>query len=145
MLLDGLTSINILKSFDLESNIKQVFKAGQGSGQSGSFFFYSKDNRFLIKTLRGDEKQNLVDMLDDYIQHLIDQNGKSLLSKIYGLFEIQTEYFAPVEIIILQNVAKLINPRELVYEFDIKGSLKGRRAEFKAEKALCSIRSFHNF
>ena len=44
-----------------------VFKAGEGSGQSGSFFFFSNDKRFIIKTLRGKEKRNLINMLDDMI------------------------------------------------------------------------------
>ena len=44
-----------------------VFKAGQGAGASGSFFFFSYDSKFLIKTLAGFEKKILIKMLDDYI------------------------------------------------------------------------------
>jgi len=39
-------------------------------GKSGSFFFFSKDQKFVIKTMRRDEKKILIDMLDDYIAHL---------------------------------------------------------------------------
>jgi len=28
-----------------------VFKAGEGAGRSGSFFFFSHDRRFIIKTM----------------------------------------------------------------------------------------------
>jgi hypothetical protein len=47
-----------------------VFRAGEGAGLSGSFFFFSNDNRFLIKTLQGNEKALMLGMLDDYIDHL---------------------------------------------------------------------------
>ena len=38
-------------------NRNMIFKAGEGAGKSGCFFFFSHDNRFLIKTLRGSEKE----------------------------------------------------------------------------------------
>ena len=78
-----------------------VFKAGEGVGQSGSFFFFSHDNRFLIKTLRGKEKKNLLCMLDDYIDHIKQTDNKSLLARIYGVFSIKTNYFAPLDVIVM--------------------------------------------
>ena len=51
--LDGITSSDLTKSLSCEMNRDMVFKAGEGVGQSGSFFFFSFDNRFIIKTLRG--------------------------------------------------------------------------------------------
>lgn len=56
MELDGLTPQDIIKSINIEENLESVFQAGEGSGQSGSFFFFSSDKRFIIKTLRGNEK-----------------------------------------------------------------------------------------
>ena len=67
--LDGLGPIDFFNSLNISSNIANIFKAGQGVGQSGSFFFYSFDNKFIIKTLRGNEKKNLLKMLDDLIIH----------------------------------------------------------------------------
>ena len=51
-------------------NTKQIFKSGQGSGASGSFFFFSYDQKFLIKTLRGREIDNMLEMIDDYLKHI---------------------------------------------------------------------------
>ena len=51
--MDGLTPQDILESLSLEKNIQNVFKAGQGAGESGSFFFFSHDNKLLVKTMRG--------------------------------------------------------------------------------------------
>jgi hypothetical protein len=70
MEMQGIDSNYILKSLSLANNCKMVFRAGEGSGASGSFFFFSYDKRFLIKTLRGEEKKNLIAMLDSYTEHL---------------------------------------------------------------------------
>jgi hypothetical protein len=53
--LDGITAQDIDFSLNCQQNREMVFKAGQNSGQSGSFFFFSHDKRFIIKTMRGDE------------------------------------------------------------------------------------------
>ena len=56
-----------MQSLDVEKNKEMIFKAGESSGKSGSFFFFSKDNRFIIKTLKAGEKYLLFNILDDYI------------------------------------------------------------------------------
>jgi hypothetical protein len=40
-----------------------VFKAGEGAGRSGSFFFFSHDRKFIIKTMTKHE-------LDLYLEKL---------------------------------------------------------------------------
>ena len=40
-------------------NRQQVFSAGEGSGKSGSFFFFSHDNQFIIKTMKEAELKAL--------------------------------------------------------------------------------------
>lgn len=45
----------------------QVFKAGEGAGRSGSFFFFSHDKRFIIKTMSSDELDLLTQILPDYV------------------------------------------------------------------------------
>jgi hypothetical protein len=88
MKLDGIMPEDLMKSLSLEMNRNMVFKAGEGAGQSGSFFFFSHDNRFLIKTLRGDEKKRMLEILDDYIDHIKKTKNKSLLARIYGIFTV---------------------------------------------------------
>jgi Icc-related predicted phosphoesterase len=41
----------IHRSLSPKNNRETVFKAGEGSGRSGSFFFFSHDKRFIIKTM----------------------------------------------------------------------------------------------
>ena len=53
--LDGISVEEISNSLDLNLNRSNVFNAGEGAGQSGSFFFFTYDRRFLIKTLQNSE------------------------------------------------------------------------------------------
>ena len=75
MEMDGLTKESLAASLDLELNRKMVFKAGEGGGASGSFFFFSHDNKFLIKTISQGDKRCLLAMLDDYISHIQNSNN----------------------------------------------------------------------
>ena len=105
MELDGITSEDLMASLSCEKNRDMVFKAGEGAGQSGSFFFFSYDNRFIIKTLRGHEKQTIFKIIDDFIDHIQKSDNKTLLAKIYGLFTIKTNMFADLDVIVMQNIA----------------------------------------
>ena len=67
MKMHRVTEENILESFDIQSNIKEMFQSGEGSGRSGSFFFITQDKKFMIKTLRGEEKDVIIKSLDAYI------------------------------------------------------------------------------
>ena len=87
----------------------KVFQAGQSAGASGSFFFFSRDNRFIIKTLQGEEIADLVNMLDDYIEHLQATKNQSLLARIYGVFRVRTPYFSKLDVIVMQNTSRYFN------------------------------------
>ena len=40
-MLDKIIPENFLESLNIEKNLHNIFKSGQGAGKSGSFFFYS--------------------------------------------------------------------------------------------------------
>lgn len=126
MFMDNISPDDVINSLSLEKNRNMVFRAGEGVGQSGSFFFFSHDNRFLIKTLRGKEKRNILNILDDYIDHIKMTDNRSLLARIYGVFTITTNYFTPLDVIIMQNTCKVTDETNKKMTFDLKGSTKGR-------------------
>jgi 1-phosphatidylinositol-4-phosphate 5-kinase len=101
MKLDGISPEDMMKSLSLEENRNMVFKAGEGAGMSGSFFFFSYDNKFLIKTLQGNDKKMMLKILDSYIEHLKQTDNKSLIARVYGIYTIETNYFDPVDIIVM--------------------------------------------
>ena len=106
-----------------------VFKAGEGAGASGSFFFFSHDRRFLIKTMSSGEKKKMLKMVDAYVQHIDNSKNKSLLARIYGIFEIKTNYFDSVNIMIMQNTCYMADKSNRQLTFDIKGSLTDRHVK----------------
>ena len=55
--IDGLKQNDLKESLDpnLDGNVERIFKSGEGMGKSGSFFFFSHDERFLIKTMTLDD------------------------------------------------------------------------------------------
>jgi 1-phosphatidylinositol-4-phosphate 5-kinase len=131
--MDGIEPRQITESLRVDLNRKKVFEAGEGSGQSGSLFFYSRDNRFVIKTLRGSEKKKLLDMLDAYIDHIKRTKNKSMLVRIYGIFTFKTSLFDDLDVIILQNACQFQKKDSQRMVFDLKGSRIGRYTKLPDE------------
>lgn len=104
--LDNIDIMELIQSLRVNKNRAQVFKAGQGSGASGSLFFYTENKKFVIKTLRGSEKKVLLKMMDDFVHHLeVTTKNESLLARIYGIFTIRSKLLGSVDIIVMQNTA----------------------------------------
>lgn len=122
----------MIHSLDLERNRQQVFKAGEGAGASGSFFFFSKDGKYIIKTLKRGEKDVFLNLIDDMIHHF--RNHDSLIAKIYGIFTIKSNMFVPVDIILMESVVKSKEPSSFKICFDLKGSSVGRHLKLTKEQ-----------
>ena len=113
----------------MEQNHRQVFRAGEGAGASGSFFFFSYDHRFLIKTLTHEERKMLNIILPEYLDHIIRLENKSMMARIYGLFTIKTNYFAPLEVMVMQNTFQSSKKSDCILKFDLKGSTIARNVK----------------
>lgn len=116
---------NFYESLSPKFNRDMVFKAGEGTGRSGSFFFFSHDQKFIIKTMTKAELDLMKKMMPAYSQHL-KKNEDSLLSKILGIFTVETESFSSVHIMLMENTVRLKDPNQLRYIFDLKGSTVDR-------------------
>jgi len=55
--MDKITPEMIEESLSTDSNAKQMFKAKESAGKSGSFMFSTFDKRFLIKTMNTSEQK----------------------------------------------------------------------------------------
>lgn len=96
-------------------------------GKSGSFFFFTSDHRFIIKTISDSENEALLkDVIKPYYYHII-QNEHTLLGRIYGLYTLQMGV-SSVTIILQENLAP-IDHRLVLRRFDLKGSLLGRETK----------------
>jgi len=122
---DSLNDID--KSFGLEANYENMFKIVQAEGgKSGEFFFFTTDNRYILKTINNDELDLLMDNLEVFYQYYMS-NPHSMLTKIYGLFtfhgkQMQRTY----HVILMKNI--LGCGREHVDRlYDMKGSSHDRQ------------------
>ena len=92
------------------------------SGQSGSLFYYTRDKKFLMKTIPYREFAKFRAVLKPYFIHM-KQNPESLISRFFGLHEIrftnQNQKQQQLYLVIMNNVFKEF---EVGDTFDLKGS-----------------------
>ncbi|EDQ89244.1 uncharacterized protein MONBRDRAFT_25486 [Monosiga brevicollis MX1] len=100
------------------------------AGASGSLFWLSHDDLFIVKTVQKGESKFLRKLLPAYYLN-ITQNQRTLLPKFFGHFCYKSASGRHIRFIIMQNIL----PSNLSYaeRYDLKGSTKGR---FASEKEL---------
>ncbi|KAF5024021.1 hypothetical protein F66182_3923 [Fusarium sp. NRRL 66182] len=92
-------------------------------GKSGSFFYFSRDYKYIIKTIHHAEHKFLRKILKDYYQH-VKENPNMLLSQFYGLHRVKMPYGKKIHFVVMNN---LFPPhRDIHSTFDLKGSTIGR-------------------
>ncbi|KAM4052640.1 phosphatidylinositol 4-phosphate 5-kinase type-1 beta [Anomaloglossus baeobatrachus] len=96
-------------------------------GASGSIFFVTSDDEFIIKTVQHKEAEFLQKLLPGYYMNL-NQNPRTLLPKFYGLYCLQSGGIN-IRLVVMNNVL----PRSLKmhFKYDLKGSTYKRRASRK--------------
>jgi hypothetical protein len=92
----------VKESLSPELNREQVFQSGEGTGKSGSFFFFSHDKRFIIKTMTSSELSTFLRIQDAYLNHL-NENPNSLLVKIFGVFTLYPQGMGKVHVMLMEN------------------------------------------
>lgn len=98
-------------------------------GKSGSFFYYTADGKYMLKTISYRQYKFLRTILEDYFYY-IKKNPDTLITKFFGLHkliqknnfgqEIGRSYF-----VIMANVFN--TKQKITQRFDIKGSWYGRQ------------------
>ncbi|XP_058474553.1 phosphatidylinositol 4-phosphate 5-kinase type-1 alpha-like isoform X1 [Solea solea] len=103
------------------------------SGASGSLFYLSSDDEYIIKTVQHKEAEFLQKLLPGYYMNL-NQNKRTLLPKFYGLYCVQAAG-KNIRIVVMNNL--LPSTVRMHLKFDLKGSTYRRRASAKErEKAV---------
>jgi len=124
---NNIDSEMISTSLNPDTNIEKIKKAGESQGKSGSFFFFSHDSKFIIKTMNSGELQTFKKIFKNYEKHLKD-NPKSLLARIYGIFTVRLEDIDPIHILLMENTMQYVSGNKISVNstYDLKGSLVGR-------------------
>lgn len=97
-------------------------------GKSGSFFYFSRDYKYIIKTIHQSEHKLLRKILREYYAH-IESYPNTLISQFYGLHRVKIPYGRKIHFVVMNN---LFPPhRDIHQTFDLKGSTIGR--DYKEE------------
>ncbi|KAF9303991.1 Phosphatidylinositol-4-phosphate 5-kinase [Mortierella antarctica] len=92
-------------------------------GKSGSFFYFSQDYRFIIKTIHHAEHKFMRKILRDYFNH-VKQNPHTLLCRFFGLHRVKLPHGRKIHFVVMGNV---FPPNRDIHEtYDLKGSTLGR-------------------
>eukprot|EP00128_Syssomonas_multiformis_P017640 Colp12_sorted_trinity150504_noHs@14561 len=93
-------------------------------GKSMSFFYYSHNSQFMVKTISEAERDTFLRILQSYYVYML-KHRDTFLSRIFGLhtltYEGKDHHF-----IVMGNVFDTTKPIDL--RFDLKGSTVGRQA-----------------
>ncbi len=118
----GFSDDYLIKAFAPKENEGAMAKFGEGSGKSESFFFFTEDKQFVIKTLKDEELDLLArkGVLEKYFTYL-KANPNSLLARFYGIFTIKVKYMKPINIIIMDNLVGK-HCEFMTRMYDLKGS-----------------------
>ncbi|KAI3442911.1 uncharacterized protein J3R85_000623 [Psidium guajava] len=95
-------------------------------GKSGSVFFLSQDDRFMIKTLRKSEVKVLLRMLPNYYYH-VQSYDNTLITKFFGLHRINPSSGEKFRFVVMGNM--FCTELRIHRRFDLKGSSLGRSAD----------------
>lgn len=125
----------LLNSFDPITVISNKVMNNFSEGKSGSFFCFTSDFKFVIKTLKLSEFRLLESILKEMHNHYIN-NKDTLIVKIYGMYEISISLGFNIYFLIMSNVLlydedklndyskridKTYNKLKITQRYDIKG------------------------
>ncbi|KAG6388730.1 hypothetical protein SASPL_150162 [Salvia splendens] len=95
-------------------------------GKSGSFFYLTQDDRFMIKTVKKSEVKVLIKMLPSYYQHICRYEN-SLVTKFYGVHCVKPVGGVKTRFIVMGNL--FCSEYRIHRRFDLKGSSHGRTTD----------------
>ena len=112
------------------TSIEELFN----TGSSGSLFYYTRDGKFILKTIDKKEYKTLKRILPKYYTHLIKYKN-TFLPKFFGYYKLirkvkkkKTNFY----FIIMMNVFS--TKKKIHLRFDLKGSKLGREVLKQKEK-----------
>ncbi|GLT41918.1 hypothetical protein SLA2020_159460 [Shorea laevis] len=92
-------------------------------GKSGSIFYLSHDDKFIIKTLKKAELKVLLKMLPNYHNH-VKQYENTLITKFFGLHQIKLKCRRKVRFMVMENM--FCTELRVHSRYNLKGSTQGR-------------------
>eukprot|EP00249_Psilotum_nudum_P013196 c24207_g2_i1 orf=853-3435(+) len=103
-----------------------VLRELSSPGKSGSVFYLSHDDRFIIKTMRNAETKVLLGMLPNYYNHVRTYDN-TLITKFFGLHRVKPAGGQKVCFVVMGNM--FCTELRIHRRYDLKGSSQGRSAD----------------
>lgn len=126
--LRGTSPITYCKSFGIsetESDAALVEKFTEG--RSGSFFYFTQDNRYIVKTVTPSEANFLQANISDYYAHL-HRNPNSLLTRFFGLHATRLSIEQQsITLAVMENLFPADRSLRISERYDLKGSWVNRQ------------------
>ncbi|SSD61620.1 uncharacterized protein SCODWIG_03381 [Saccharomycodes ludwigii] len=109
---------------------KYILSELNSPGKSGSFFYFSRDYKYIIKTIHHSEHRHLRKTLKNYYNH-VKENPNTLISQFYGLHRVKMPFSYKNQIkhrkIYFLVMNNLFAPHlDIHASYDLKGSTWGR-------------------
>jgi 1-phosphatidylinositol-4-phosphate 5-kinase len=130
------TELSYLESLGVENIMESMMKCEFSSliglissGKSGSFFYFSDNGKYVLKTLSSDEYKFFKKILPDYYNYL-NENPFSLIPRIFGFHNINyasKRKNLKKSFIVMENLFS--SGLEVHLRFDLKGSTVGRTTD----------------
>ncbi|KAM0821878.1 hypothetical protein ACQ4PT_071886 [Festuca glaucescens] len=95
-------------------------------GKSGSFFYLTQDERFMIKTVKKSEVKLLIQMLPSYYKH-VRRYKSSLITRFYSVHSVKSNGGQKVRFIVMGNL--FCAEHRIHRRYDLKGSSYGRKSD----------------
>ena len=132
--IQGINEIDLLNAFAPIYNVNGINNFTEGTGKSQSFFFFTDNKEFVIKTVKESEYKLTIKkgLLKHYHRHIYLNNG-TLLSRFFGLFSVRIGHMERIHFIVMNNLIgnDLANVEQI---YDLKGSLHNRRVRGKVRE-----------
>ena len=124
------------RSFHID-DIKDVDSSGMqeqfSEGKSGSFFYFTHDRRYVIKTVNTEERKLLCRIARSYYKYITD-NPDSLIVRVYGLYQVQLAWEQKyISVIVMENIFHSVQHLQIHEKYDLKGSTVKRKTHKKSK------------
>ena len=106
--------------------------------------FFSHDRRFLVKTISDSELKFIQSILPEVYTHF-QANPKSLLARIYGIYNVNMPKYKQVNLILMGNTLRFRDQDDLMRIYDLKGSRVARLVGSKNIKPSTTLKDMDFF
>ncbi|KAK3246024.1 hypothetical protein CYMTET_44428 [Cymbomonas tetramitiformis] len=94
------------------------------AGKSHSFFMFTSDMRYVLKSCEEYDVEQLVELLPSYVEH-VREHPDTLLPRFFGLYKIESARSGCITVVVQANIFAGFRP--IVEKYDLKGAMFDRR------------------